>query len=266
MVKLLSEILFSTLNVDKQQLALIENGIGSVPKKCEQANRNAAILESELLGDLHLIQRLGTTNQRLQTIDVIKGIASWNEDNEYVAKKLKEYDVNFGIVINQAPPLTHEFQINLSSKILYLLRETDFSTEKVEYIKNELSITKQGTLDLDATYALIQEQKIGKIPLKQCSLAGNIAEAFMQYAIADAVYQQGKKIRMHHSFQTKGREIQIDGNNILYKTPTEMDFILTYKRDEELQTLKYKLQEENKIHVIENKYAMKNSIRNITRR
>ncbi|MGM5481716.1 MAG: hypothetical protein ACQESE_04890 [Nanobdellota archaeon] len=260
MVTTLAEILFSTLGSSKQHLSLIENGIGSIVEKCKQANRNEAILEAELLKDLHLMNRLQTKKQNLNTITLTKGIASWNENTEYAAKKIEEYNIDFGILINQAPPLSQEFKINLSSKIIYLLRTANYGQKKIDTIKQELAITEENLLDLEATYELIDKQKIGKVSLEQSGIAGKIAEAYMQYAIADAVYKQGRNIRLHHSFETKGQEIRINGNAMKYNVPTEMDFILTYKKDEYFSMLKNKLQEKDNISIIENKNTSKNVI------
>lgn len=196
----------------------------------------------------------------MDTITFTKGIASWNEDPEYATKKLNEYDVNFGIIINKAPPLSQEFKINLSSRILYLLRTAEYSQKKIDAVKKKLSISEDSSLNLNATYELIQQQQIGEVSLRQSGIAGKVAESYMQYAIADAVYDMGKNIRFHHSFQTKGSDIQINGNNMSYNTPTEMDFILTYKKKNYLTSLKSKLQEERKINIIENHDSKKSII------
>ena len=192
----------------------------------------------------------------LNTISFNKGIASWDENPYFVKSIIEEYGIDFGIVINEPPTLSEEFKINLSSDILYLLRVANVSKKKIEGIKNELSIYDSSLLDLDATYRLIQGQKIGSVSLQKSSISGKIAESYMQYAIADAVYQQGKHVRLHHSFEPRGNKIKINNNLTTYKIPCEMDFILTYKNEDTLTSIKNQLEKQH-IHIVENPTAPK---------
>ena len=264
--KLLAEILFSTLRTTRQHLCLIENGIGSVVSKCEQAAKNIVFLESELLGELHQINKLQKTKKpALREIIFTNAIATWSASPDYVQDILKKNDINFGIVINQAPKLSGDYKINLSSYILATLRRQEFSGERIDKVKKELSITETGLLDLEATYELITQNKVGNVNFRRRDIVGKIAEAYMQYFISNLVYTAGKKIRFNHSYETKGKEIRLNNTRMTYKTPAEMDFILTYKRDFDMYRLKSLLEQQEQIHIVENQKADENIIQYVSR-
>lgn len=193
---------------------IIENGIGSPKKKCNQVNNNLRRIVSEITGDLY-------NSQITKKIFFYTGIATWNQSSAIVKGEIEKANINFAINLEKLPKLEDENIIDLTyqvSKAISKLRMKPDHTKKIRELL--ASINEEGNTEL---YKIITTQEINKNSLGN-DLSGRIAELMMMYFISSSA--EGIHLLPHVKFRE--RKIELRNNQVNYGYDNEIDFFLSF--------------------------------------